>query len=315
MSETDAESAGPGVVISDQPVLDLSHLTSPGELATIARVENVAAVIVPESLAAAWTAIPSSNVAATVYVPGGPNTRMHAGTLILGGDGLGAEDDVLVIVGMLIITSPVTGPVPKRIHVVGSVLAPRGSEGSLGKAFAGGSGAVSYYPYAEGQDIKVLTGQVRLSPAMLANPAGQPDDVLIAAGQVVLTGEVTAIGYRTVLIAGQLVAPAASRDTIEPAIHLQGQVAWYEGAKPRIFNGDARLGPDFFRLLNEPASLVVLGDLALSEGVTETMLGEKLTGITVLGDVIAPAGLVGAAQAFATDVFGDIRAADDGHRS
>jgi adhesin HecA-like repeat protein len=48
----------------------------------------------------------------------------------------------------------------------------------------------------------VLTGQVRLSGAMLANPAGQAGDILVAAGQVVITGEVTTMGFRQVLIAG-----------------------------------------------------------------------------------------------------------------
>jgi hypothetical protein len=251
-------------------------------------------------------------VASTVYVPSGQHTRVHTGSLIVGGDGLGAEDDVLVVVGLLVVTSPVTGPVPRRIHVVGSVLAPKGSEGALGPSLAGGSGGVSYYPYAEGQDIKVLSGQVRLSAAMLANAAGRPDDALIAAGQVTITGAIDAIGYRTVLIAGQLLAPAASRDVIEPAVQIQGQATWYEGTKPRIFNDDATFGPDFFRLLREPASLIVFGDLTLSEGVTETMLGEKLDALTVFGDVIAPAGLLGAVQVLATDVFGDIRAAGDG---
>ena len=133
-------------------------------------------------------------MAATIYVPDGANVRVHTGALVVGGDGLGAADDVLIVIGMLVITSPVTGPVPQRIHVVGSVLAPRGSESALGPALAGGTGGVTYYRYADGQDIKVLSGQVRLSGAMLANPAGQPDDILIAAGQVVMTGEVTTRG-------------------------------------------------------------------------------------------------------------------------
>ena len=38
---------------------------------------------------------------------------------------------------------------------------------------------------------------------MLANSAGQADDMLIAAGQVVITGGVTTLGYRQVIIAGQ----------------------------------------------------------------------------------------------------------------
>jgi hypothetical protein len=302
--------AGDGVVVSNQPVADFSHLTEPEQLTAISRIEGVALVIVPESLAGAYAAIPSSRVAATIYVPDGANVRVHTGALVVGGDGIGAVGDVLIITGMLIITSPVTGPMPHRIYVVGTVLAPRGSEGALGPALAGGTGGVSYYTPADGQDIKVLSGQVRLSGAMLANSAGQADDMLIAAGQVVITGEVTAVGYRQVIIAGQMAAPGASRDVIEPRIQVQGQAAWYRGDDPRVFYDDTSLGPDFFRLLDHPASLVVLGDLTITEGVTEAMMQEKITGISVFGDATAPPGLVGMLQALTTDAFGAIRASD-----
>jgi adhesin HecA-like repeat protein len=298
------------VVVSEQPVVDFSHLKAPEQLATISRIENVALVIVPESLAAAYAAIPSSEVAATIYVPDGANVRVHTGALVVGGGGIGAADDVLIVTGMLIITSPVTGPVPQRIHVIGSVLAPRGSETALGPALAGVTGSVSYYTPADGQDIKMLSGQVRLSGAMLANPAGRADDMLIAAGQVVVTGEVTTVGYRQVIIAGQLAAPTASRDVIEPRAQVQGQASWYRGDDPRVFYGDTSLGPDFFRLLDHPVSLVVLGDLIISAGVTEAMMREKMTGISVFGDATAPPGLVGVLQALTTDAFGAIRASD-----
>jgi hypothetical protein len=298
------------VVVSDQPVADFSHLTAPEHLAAISRIENVALVIVPESLAAAYAAIPSSQVAATIYVPDGANVRLHTGLLVVAGEGIGAVGDVLIISGMLIITSPVTGPVPQRIHVVGSVLAPRGSEAALGPALAGSAGGVSYYTPADGQDIKVLSGQLRLSGAMLANPAGQADDMLIAAGQVVITGEVSTVGYRQVIIAGQLAAPAAGQDVIEPYAQVQGQAAWYRGDDPRVFYDDTSLGPDFFRLLDHPVSLVVFGDLTITAGVTEAMMQEKVSGISVFGDATAPPGLVGMLQALTTDAFGAIRASD-----
>jgi hypothetical protein len=295
------------VVVSDQPVVDFSHLTSPEQLAAIHRIEDVALVIVPESLAAAYAAIPSSDVAATIYVPDGANVRVHTGALMVSGDGLGAAEDVLVIVGMLIITSPVTGPVPRRIHAVGSVLAPRGSEPVLGPALAGSTGGVSYYLHAEGQDIKVLSGQVKLSGAMLANPAGHPDDILIAAGQVVVTGQVSTVGYRQVIIAGQLAAPETSRDAIEPRAGVQGQAAWYQGDDPRVFYEDTSLGPDFFRLLDHSVSLVAFGDLTITAGVTETMMQDRITGITLFGDATVPPGLVGVLQVLTTDTFGSIR--------
>jgi hypothetical protein len=310
MSETETPAERAGRVVKDEAILDLSHLTEPGQLAAISRIEDVAVVIVPQALAGAYAAITTTDVASTLYVPSGVNVRLQTGSLVVGGDGLGADNDVLVVIGLLLITSPVTGPVPKRIYVVGSVLAPSGSEQALGQALAGGTGGVSYYQYTDGQQVKVLSGQVKLSPAVLANTAGRADDILVVAGQVVVTGEVTSVGYGMALIAGQLAAPAASRDVLEPAIQTQGQVTWYEGANPRVFNGDASIGGDLLRLLPAPTALVVLGDLTLEETVTEDALQEKVTGLAVFGDVIAPAGLIGVVQFLATDVFGDIMTSD-----
>jgi hypothetical protein len=297
-------------VLSGNGVVDFSHLRSPEDLSSVSRIENVGAVIVPESLAAAYAAIPSSKVGATVFVPDGVNVRVHTGPLVVGGDGLGSAEDMLVVVGMLIITSPVTGVVPKRVAVVGSVLAPRGSEQALGPALAGGVGSVNYYRYTEGQDFRLVTGQVKLSGVTLANPAGQPDDVLVVAGQVVLSGPVTTVGYAQVIIVGQFIAPKAGRDMLEPRMQVAGQVAWYQGDDPRMFFDETRLGPDFFRLLDHPVSLLVFDDLTIAPDVTESMVREKITDILLFADVTAPAGLVGQLQVLVTDAYGTIRAAD-----
>jgi hypothetical protein len=298
-------------VLSGQPIVDFSHLTSPQELAAVTRIERVATVVVPHSLAGAYATIPSSRIGATVYVPDGANVRVHTGPLTVSGDGLGAAEDVLVVVGMLVITSPVTGPLPQRVSVVGSVLAPRGSEPVLGPILAGGTGSVSYYRYVDGQDVKVFTGQVKLLGVSLANPAGQPGDVLIAAGQVVVSGPVTRVGYGQVFVAGQMVAPAASREMLEPSMQVHGQVVWYRAEEPRIIYEDTRVGPDFFRLLDHPVSLVLLGNLTIAPGVTETMVREKVTDIALLGTLTAPAELVPVLQVLAIDAFGAIRT-DDG---
>jgi len=298
-----------GGVLRGNGLVDFTHLRTPEELASVSRIEDVGAVIVPESLAATYAAIPASNVGATIFVPDGVNLRVHTGSLVVGGDGLGAAEDMLVVVGMLTITSPVTGVVPKRMAVVGSVLAPRGSEQALGPALAGGVGSVSYYRYAEGQDIKQLTGQVRLSAATLANPAGQPDDILVAVGQVAVSGPVATVGYAQVIVVGQFIAPEASRDVLEPRMQVQGQVAWYRSDDPRLIFEDTRLGPDFFRLLDHPVSLLVFGDLSIAPDVTESMVREKVTDIVLFGDVTAPAELVGLLQVLVTDAYGSIRAA------
>jgi hypothetical protein len=297
-------------VISRQGVLDLSHLTSADQLAGIRRIERVGTVIVPVSLAAAYATIPVTRVGNTIYVPDGARVRVHTGPLMVGGDGLGSAEDVLIVIGVLIVTSPVTGPVPRQISVVGLVLAPKGSESALGPALGGGVGSVSYYRYVEGQDTTVSTGQLKLTGASLANQGGGPDDVLVAAGQVMLTGPITEVGYAQVIVAGQLVAPATERAALEPKLRVQGQTLWYRGAEPRVITDDMVIGPDFFRLLDEPVSLVLLGDVTFQPGVTEAQLREKLADLVVLGDVTAPAELVSILQVLASDSLGSIRAGD-----
>ncbi|HEY0938321.1 MAG TPA: hypothetical protein VGD91_31815 [Trebonia sp.] len=306
MNEQPLEAA---TVIRDQPVVDLTRFTAE-DLKRISRIEDVALVVVPETLASAYAAIATADVASVIYVPAGGNVRRHTGTLATGGDSIGQADDVLVVIGMLLITSPVVAPVPRQIYVVGSVFAPRGSGPELGSALAGGIGSVTYYPYADGQEIKLHTGNVSLSGAALANRNGQENDILIIAGQATVTGQVTAVGYRQVLAAGQLALPAADRDALEDAVQLTGQVGWYRGTSPRVFSEDTTLGPDFFRLLEEPASLVVFGDLTIDDAVTEDAVRDKVAGITLFGDIIAPAGLIGVLQVRTTDAFGSIRASD-----
>jgi hypothetical protein len=307
---SESEPVAGGRVISGEAIADFSHLRSPEELAGIGRIEKVGTVIVPESLAAAYARIPTSKVGATVFVPDGANVRIHTGSLTVSGDGLGAAEDVLVVIGMLIITSPVTGEVPRQVTVVGLALAPRGSEAALGRVLGGGAGSVGYYRYTDGQDFKVFSGQVKLSGAMLANPAGQADDVLIAAGQVIVTGPVTTVGYGQVIVAGQLIAPEASRDLLEPRMQVTGQSVWYRAGEPRIIFEDIRVGPDFFRLLDHPVSLVLLGDMTVAPGVSEDAVREKITDIVLLGDITAPPELVPVFQVLATEAFGEIRAAD-----
>ena len=141
-------------------------------------------------------------------------------------------------------------------------------------------------------------------------PPGEAGDVLIAAGQVIVTGPVTTVGYAQVIVAGQLIAPQASRELLEPRIQITGQAAWYRSDDPRIILDDIRVGPDFFRLLDHPVTLVLLGDMTIAPGVSEDMVREKITDIILFGDITAPAELVPVFQVLATEAFGDIRAAD-----
>lgn len=300
-------------VVEGRSVLDLSHLTSPDALAAITRISGVGTVVLPESLAGAYAGIPVSEVGATVFVPDGMKARTHVGTMVAGGDAVGSADEILVVVGVLLITGPVTGELPSRISVVGSVFAPSGSESALGRVLGGGVGTISYYRYREGQSdphIKMLSGQVRLTGAALANHGGEPGDILVAAGQLIITGGVETIGYGQIFAAGQVIAPEAAQGELESRMDTQGQMLWYRSGDPRVLYDDVELGPDYFRLLDHPVSLVALGDLTIGAGVTAELLREHVTDIVALGDVHAPAEAVPGVQVLATDIYGQIRVAD-----
>lgn len=298
------------VILRDQAVVDLHHLTSAEEFAAIGQIEDVALVIVPQSLAAAYLAIPASDVAATVYVPDEANVRTHTGMMQVPGDGIGAGDDVLIVTGGLLITSPLTGPLPREIHVTGAVFAPYGSEKSLGPVLKTTTGSVTYYRYAEEQDFKVLSGDVKLSGATLENRAGRPDDILIAVGEVVITGQVSDVGYGLATVAGEIAAPESSREVLEPRLQAVGQTSWYPGDNPRVFHGETSLGAGFFRLIDEPVTVVSFGELTILPDVTESLLREKVRSFSLFGPTTAPAELVGVVQFLATDAFEPIEAGE-----
>jgi hypothetical protein len=230
-----------GGEIKDVALLDLTPLTSAEDVAGITRISDVAVVLVPESLMGAVTAIPMNEVAMVLPVPDGVEVRIHTGALVMGGEALagpGVENAALIVTGTLILTSPVLKVDYRQVLVMGLVLAPHGSEAALGAGLTRVTGSVDYYPYAEDQEVNVSTGQLRTTGEVLANPNGNPDDILVVAGQLVVTGPVAKVGYRRIVVAGQVLAPRHSQAVLGPVIVVKGQLAWYEG-QPRLGAGPA----------------------------------------------------------------------------
>jgi hypothetical protein len=302
-------------VIRDVAELDLTSLTSADDLAGITRISDVALVLVPEALMAAAVAIPMDDVAMVVPVPAGVQVRTHTGALVMGGEALagpGAEDAALVVTGTLVLTSPVPQVTYRQVIVTGLVLAPRGSESALGAGLTRVTGSVDYYPYAEGQEVTVSTGELRLGGEVLANPAGGPDDVLVVAGQLIVTGPVAKVGYRRVVVAGQLLAPRDSQAVLGPVTTVKGQLVWYRG-QPRFFVGRERFGRSFFELVDQPLTLALVGRFQIDPDVPPELLREKVEEITLVGTLTAPGRLVGVLQLLTTEKLGEIAVAEDDH--
>jgi hypothetical protein len=307
---TDRRLAG---VIEDVSMLDLTSMTSAEDLAGITRIRDVGMMLVPESLMAAAVSIPMDDVGMVIPVPDGVEVRKHTGALVTGGEALaspGAENAVLIVTGTLILTSPVQKVTFRQVIVMGMVLAPHGSESALGAGLTRVTGSVDYYPYAEGQDVKVSTGQLRVGGEFLANPAGGPDDILVVAGQLVLTGPVAKVGYRRIVVAGQMVAPRDSQPTLSPVVIVKGQLAWYTG-QPRFFVGKERFERSFFELLDQPLTLALVGRFEIDPEVPPELLREKVQEITLVGRLIAPRQLVGVLQFLTTEKVGKIVVAED----
>ena len=301
--------------INDVALLDLTPLRSAEELAGITRISDVAIMLVPESLMAAAVGIPMDDVAMVVPVPDGVEVRVHTGSLVMGGEALagpGVEHATLLVTGTLILTSPVHKVAYRQIIVMGLVLAPSGSESALGAGLTRVTGSVDYYPYAEGQEVRVSTGQVRADGELFANPTGGPDDVLVVAGQLIVTGPVAKVGYRRVVVAGQMLAPRDSQRVLGPATAVKGQLVWYIG-QPRFFVGKERFGRSFFELLDRPLTMALVGTFEIDPDVPPELLRDKVAEIVLVGKLIAPSQLVGVLQLLTTEKLGVITVAGDDH--
>jgi hypothetical protein len=299
--------------INDVATLDLTPLTSAEDLAAITRISDVAVLLVPESLMAAVVGIPMDDVAMVVPVPDGVQVRQHTGALVMGGEALAgpdAENAALVVTGALVLTSPVSRVSYRQIIVTGLVLAPYGSESALGAGLTRVTGSVDYYPYVEGQDVKVSTGQLRAGGEVLANPTGGPDDILVVAGQLVVTGPVAKVGFRRVVVVGQLLAPRDAQAVLGPAAIVKGQLVWY-GGEPRFFMGRERFGRAFFELLDQPLSMALVGTFEIDPDVPAELLRRKVGEITLVGKLIAPRQLIAVLQLLTTEKVGKILVAED----
>lgn len=307
------EHTPPTGAISGVTVLDLTGMRSPEELAEITSIEQVALILVPESLAGALARIPTRRVASVVPVPDGAEAKVHTGAVIMGGEALaqpGGDNVVLVVTGTLALSSPVTEVAFRQVIVTGMVLAPFGSEAALGAGLTRVTGSVQYYRHAQEQRFRTYSGQTELSGELLANTGGSPDDILFLAGQTIVTGPVAEIGFQQIVAAGQLVAPRDSQPLFAPVLTIEGQLAWYAG-EPRFFTGKEHFGSDFLELIDEPLDLGLIGRFTFDEDVTPELLREKVRGITLIGKIIAPKRLTGVLQLLTVEKHGTITVAPD----
>ena len=241
-----------GREIHNVALLDLTGAQAAAALDGVTRISNVATILVPVSLLPKLSSIPMDHVAATIPVADGRRARVMAGQITLSGEALAGSpdhaDDVLVVAGQLVITSPVSQVGYEDLVVLGQAVAPAGSETALGAALTRLSGNVVYYPYVEGSTTRLLSGS-SISGEALANLTGQPTDILLATGLLVVSSPVTAVGFQQVVAIGHVVVPQDTpAEFLGKMQSMTGQLTTYT-APPRVFEGKDHFSAGFFELL------------------------------------------------------------------
>lgn len=311
-SQTDSDP--PRREIRDVALLDLTGSQADAALEGVTRISHVATILVPHRLLPKLSSIPMDCVAATIPVADNARVRVFSGQITLSGEALanpdGRGEEMLVVAGQLIVTSPVQKVGFSELVVLGQLIAPTGSETALGAGLSRLSGQLVYYPYVEGARMRVLTSSA-ISGEALANASGDPSDVLLTPGVLVVTSPVQHVGYQQVLVLGTLVIP---RDT-DPAVvarltAVTGQVVTY-AAKPRVFDGHDHFSAGFFELFDEPMTLVLDGSFSFDQDIAPALLREKVAAIVLDGQMRAPKRLVPVLQMLCIARDGKIVADDE----
>jgi hypothetical protein len=306
--------SGEGREIRDVALLDLTGAQAASALEGVTRISHVAAILVPESLIPRLTSIPMDRVAATIPVPDGRRAKVLAGQITLSGEALanadGHDNEMLVVAGQLIVTSPVQKIGYAEMVILGQVIAPIGSETAIGAGVSRLSGQVLYYPYVEGARTRVLSGGA-VSGETLANVNGQEGDVLLVNGNLVVTSPIRRVGYQQVVAIGHVVVPEGTDQAdLDRITTVGGQVATYT-APPRVFDGKDHFSAGFFELFDKPITLVLDGTFSFDVDIPPELLRQKVATIVLDGRIRAPRPLVPMLQMLCVVRDGKIEATDE----
>src|SRR6185312_10463542 len=102
-------------------------------------------------------------------------------------------------------------------------------------------------PIPDGKRVKVMSGQIVMSGEALSQPDSGQDDILVTAGQLIITSPVQQMPRQQIVAIGQVIAPTGSETGLGSALtRMSGQVMYYPytpGANVKYFAQNTRLSP------------------------------------------------------------------------
>ncbi|MBM7567538.1 hypothetical protein [Paenibacillus sacheonensis] len=145
------EEVAQGITIENVGMLDLTGKQE-DDLSGVTLIQNVGLILVPQALTAALMKIAQKNVGLTVTLPepsANGKLKVISGQVTIGGEAFanenGSADDVLVIVGQVIVTSPVAKIGFGEVHAAGQFIFPKASEAILAGGITRLAGQIVYY--------------------------------------------------------------------------------------------------------------------------------------------------------------------------
>jgi hypothetical protein len=146
-------------------------------------------------------------------------------------------------------------------------------------------------PVPDGRRARVFAGQITLSGEALANTGGDNTDLMVIAGQLIVTSPVQHVGYSQLVVLGQVIAPMGSETAIGAGItRLSGQVIYYpyvEGATTRLLTSSAVSGESLANLNGQPTDVLLATSNLV---VTSPIQGIGYQQVVAIGHAVVPEG-------------------------
>ncbi len=170
-----------------------------------------------------------------------------------------------------------------RISHVGTILVSDQLEGSINRIPMNHVGSILTVP--ADMQVKLLTGDLKLGGEFLANANGDPDETLLVVGTLMITSQVQAIGFKSLMLTGELFAPKGCESIVTSAISkLIGELHFYAD-EPRVFTGQDHFTSDFFQYLKQPVSLILRGEFSIDSDVSIELLQAKVSEVLLWGNI------------------------------
>lgn len=194
----------------------------------------------------------------------------------------------------------------------GLIVVPESLNHTLNRIPQHNNGCICFVPHTTGK-VVFLSGNVSLGGEYFANSNGTPEDILVIAGQAVVTSAIAKVGFQDIVVAGQLILPKGSEVILGSALSkMLGEVIYYSStSNVRVFTGDDTFSNSFFEFIEDKISMVLIGSFEIEDDVQIESFRSKISELILIGDLTASKAIVPLLQYLTSSKKGNINTRQD----